>query len=136
MERMPAEVLHILFSQQDAMTLMVAIPQVCKRWRTLCQAMRNVHLDFSWCYEEKWDAWISIPVEALVGWRHTTFMLSSIGGSSHRAKIAGWKTGMCDLFPNTTSVTLAGEDVEDALLMALADKCPGSGTSTLLTATS
>ena len=36
-----------------------------------------------------------------------------------------WKTGLCELFPRTASVTMGGENVQDAHLLALAAKCPG-----------
>ena len=41
------EILCIVFSQLDAKTLMVSVPQVCKLWRALCQDIQDVHLDFS-----------------------------------------------------------------------------------------
>lgn len=45
---LPDEVVLIIFSNLDAKTLMVSIPQVCKLWRTLCQGIQDVRLDFSW----------------------------------------------------------------------------------------
>ena len=122
-ERIPPEVLLKVLSQLDGKTLMASVPQVCQRWRTACSAIRNVHLDFSWWKGGK------IPVEVLAGWRQTTFgkkaqrtkrMLRRGGGN-----IAGdvWKTGMCELFPRTTSITMVyRHGVEDSHLLALADK--------------
>ena len=130
-KRIPPEVLLKVLSLLDGKTLMVSIPQVCKRWRALCQDIRNVHLDCS-----LWKG--VVPVEVLAGFQQRSFVLSanagSCGGGSSSDAAAdedeegggGWKSGLCELFPRTTSVKMNGEnDVEDAHLMALADKCPG-----------
>ena len=42
------EVLCIILSQLDANTLMIVVPQVCKFWRSMCQELSGVHLDFGW----------------------------------------------------------------------------------------
>ena len=126
-ERLPPEVMLSVLSQLDSKTLVFAVPQVCKQWRALCQNIRNVHLDFSW------GRGVNVPVEVLAGWRQTPFILSAGGGVSTRvtrrssaaADAARWRTGLCELFPRTTSVTMRKTQVEDAHLMALADKCPG-----------
>ena len=129
-ERLPDEVLYIVFSQLDAKTLMVSIPHVCKLWRALCHDILEVHLDFSWWGEKDEDGDLEgkhVPVEVLAGWRQTPFMLSvdsdSTDGCAEEA--CGWKTGLCELFPRTASVTMGGENVQDAHLLALAAKCPG-----------
>ena len=41
----PPEVVLKVLSQLKGKTLMASVPQVCKRWRTLCQDIRKVHLD-------------------------------------------------------------------------------------------
>lgn len=90
------EILCIVVSQLDAKTLMVSVPQVCKLWRALCQDIQDVHLDFSW-----WRGIIAppgtvgdpkIPAEVFAGWRQAPL---TAGG--------GLKTGLCELFPRTTS---------------------------------
>eukprot|EP00729_Bicosta_minor_P032568 gene32568-biopygen30351 len=129
------EVLCIVFSQLDPKTLMVSVPQVCKLWRAVCQDIQDVHLDFSW-----WRGIITppasgggpkIPAEVFAGWRQAPL---TAGG--------GLKTGLCELFPRTTSVTMNGGynywygeiddiwmhdviDVTNAAVVALADKCSG-----------
>eukprot|EP00729_Bicosta_minor_P003038 gene3038-biopygen25855 len=134
-ERMPPEVMLKILSQLDGKTLVVAVPQVCKLWRALCQDIRNVHLDFSWC--------VTIPVEALAGLKQTAFVIRTRknierterklrrdsrggggGGAGNTAEV-GWTTGMCELFPRTTSVTMNSSRVNDAHLMVLAGKCHG-----------
>ena len=114
---LPNEMLLIIISQLDGKTLMVSIPQVCKLWRSVCQDVENVHLDFSWWREK--DKGNHVPVEVLSGWR-----LITVG-----ANRKGWKTGLCELFPRTTSITmqvgLIDEDPMDAHLLALANKCHG-----------
>lgn len=126
MNDLPDEIVCVFISQLDAETLMFIIPQVCKRWRALCQDVRNVHLNFS-----GWQG--AIPVQALAGSRQPPMMLDSISSDgSNSAKECGWKTGLCELFPHTTSVTMNGgrcpmrrcSTVEDAHLTALAEKCP------------
>ena len=126
-DRIPPEVVLKVLSQLDGKTLMVSVPQVCKRWRALCQDIRNVHLDFRW-----WRG--TVPAEVLAGWRQAPFTVggghaSSSGGggsSSSSAGGEGLKTGLCELFPRTTFVTMkGGNGVIDAHLMALADKCSG-----------
>eukprot|EP00729_Bicosta_minor_P032579 gene32579-biopygen23364 len=124
------EVLCIIFSNIDAKTLMVSIPQVSRLWRALCQDILDVRLDFSWWDEKDDDGHLEgkhVPVEVLAGWRQTPFMLS--GGDDGRTNggaegARGWKTGLCELFPRTTSVIIRDTAV-DAHLMALADKCRG-----------
>eukprot|EP00729_Bicosta_minor_P000622 gene622-biopygen24782 len=125
-DRIPPEVMLKVLSQLDGKTLMVVVPQVCKRWRALCQDIRNVHLDFRW-----WGG--NVPAEVLAGWRQAPFTVggghaSSSGGgsSSSSAGGEGLKTGLCELFPRTTFVTMKrGNGVIDAHLMALAGKCSG-----------
>ena len=99
------EVLCIILSLLDAKTLMIAVPQVCKFWRSMCQELDGVHLDFRW-------GWRKVPLEVFAGW------LAPDEG--RRA------SGMCALFPGTTSVAMRyRQEVEDAHLLALADKCRG-----------
>ena len=127
-DRIPPEVVLKVLSQLDGKVLMVVVPQVCKRWRALCQDIRNVHLDFRW-----WRG--NVPAEVLAGWRQAPFPVGGShasgrgggGGGSSSAGEEGLKTGLCELFPRTTSVTMKGgrHDVKDAHLMALADKCSG-----------
>ena len=131
-EWLPNEIMNIIFSNLNAKTLMVSIPQVCKRWRALCQDVENVHLDFSWWGEIDGLGFLKdkrIPAKALSGWRKTPFLSGSAGGGSRSSMKAArcWKSGLCELFPRTTSVTMGGEYVEDAHLIALAaDKfCTG-----------
>ena len=125
-ERLPNEVLHDILSRLDGKTLLVCIPQVCRRWRAVCQGIQGVHLVFSW-----WRGGVgTVPVEVLAGWKQTPFMLGAGSGggsiSSSMVNARCWKTGLCELFPRTTSVTMSGgNNVEDAHMMALADKCPG-----------
>ena len=123
----PPEVVLKVLSQLDGKTLMVSVPQVCKRWRTLCQDIRNVHLDFRW-----WGG--NVPAQVLAGWRQGRSTVGgghgggrSGGSSSSSTGEGGLKTGLCALFPRTTSVTTNGgvNEVTDAHLMALADKCAG-----------
>ena len=134
-EQIPPEVLLKVLSLLDGKTLMVSVPQVCHRWRAACAAIRNVHLDFSW-WGGLWED--RIPVEVLAGWGQTPFMIRTQKETQRTERmlrrgggvgnIAGnvWKTGMCELFPRTTSVTMwYGQIVEDAHLLALADKCRG-----------
>ena len=72
-ERLPNEVLHDILSQLDGKTLMVCIPQVCRRWRALCQDIQGVHLEFSW-----WKGGDgTVPVEVLAGWRQMPFVAGS-----------------------------------------------------------
>ena len=99
----------LFFSYLDAKTLIVAVPQVSKLWRAMCPDVQGVHLDLRWCNGE-------VPGEVLAGWPQTPFMLSGEG--------AGWKSGLCELFPRATSVTLKWGAAEDAHFMALADTCP------------
>ena len=120
------EVLCIVFSNLDARTLMVSIPHVCKLWRALCQDIPGVHLDFGWLGE-------GVPVEVLVG----SQLRPLAGGdgskqtnSSRGADAGGWKSGLCELFPYTTSVTIGPtfgdcNHLTDAAMLALADKCRG-----------
>ena len=122
-EWLSPEILSIVLSQLDAKTMMVSVPQVCKRWRNMCRDLKGVRLDFQW-----WDA--TVPVEVLAGWRLQRPLEGSGGGG--RAAPAGgeqqgnaWITGMCELFPRATAITmLPGHGVEDAHVIALA-KCRG-----------
>jgi hypothetical protein len=43
---MGARRLCIIFSLLDAKTLMLAVPQVCRFWRSVCQELDGVHLNF------------------------------------------------------------------------------------------
>ena len=124
-DRIPPEVVLKVLSQLDGKTLLVSVPQVCKRWRTLCQDIRNVHLDFRW-----WGG--NVPAEVLAGWRQAPCTVGGAhagnGGGSARSSAGGegLNTGLCELFPRTASVIMkGGHGVIDAHLMALADKCPG-----------
>ena len=127
------EVLCIILLLLDAKTLMIAVPQVCKFWRSMCQELDSVHLDFRWWGEKK------VPLEVVAGWRVLpTLAVAGCangggGGSAEGDEAAAddaapeeerWASGMCALFPHTTSVTMAYEQgVEDAHVHALADKC-------------
>lgn len=101
---------------------MVSVPQVCKQWRNMCRELKGVHLYFQF-----WDATV------LARWRLQRPLEGSAGGGS--AAPAGGEqqgdarvTGMCELFPRATAITmLAGHDVEDVHVIALAKchKCPG-----------
>ena len=125
------KVLCIVFSNLDDNTFLVAIPQVCKLWWALCQDIQDVHLDFSWWGEKnRWGILEGkdVPVEVLAGWRQMPFVAGSGDGGSTDGcaeKESDWKIGLCELFPRTASVTMGGENVQDAHLLALADKCPG-----------
>ena len=120
------EILYIILSLLDAKTLMIVVPQVCKLWRSMCQELHGMHLDFRW-----WRG--NVPAEVLSGWKQAPATVGGAhaggggGGSSSSAGGRGVKTGLCELFPRTTSVTMKGcpHDVKDAHLMALANKCPG-----------
>eukprot|EP00729_Bicosta_minor_P021480 gene21480-biopygen15386 len=96
-----------VLSQLDGKTLMVVVPQVCKRWRALCQDIRNVHLDFRW-----WRG--NVPVEVLAGWMQAPFPVGGShasgggGGNNSSAGEEGLKIGLCELFPRTTSVISSG----------------------------
>ena len=134
----PNEVLCIIFSLLDAKTLMIAVPQVCKFWRSMCQELSGVHLDF-----RRWKGMFlkrNVPLEVLAGWRVLPTLLTvegadgggdgadgggiAVGGEEQQE--GRWSSGMCALFPHTTSVTMADpQEVEDAHLLALADKCRG-----------
>lgn len=112
----PDEILHIILSRLDAKTLMITAPQVCKRWRGACQGVKDVHLDFSWYRDGR------VPLRALAGWRGRRMGVPAVCGVS----------GMCELFPRTTSVTLGlgvtenvQRGVKDAHLIALVEMCPG-----------
>lgn len=41
-EMLPDEVLNVILSQLGGKTLMVILPQVCKRWRAMCQDNQQV----------------------------------------------------------------------------------------------
>ena len=116
----PNEILCIIFLLLDAKTLIVAVPQVCKLWRGRCQELSGVHLNFRW--------WGKVPLEVFAGFRQTPFMdlMMSVGHEGDAARERVWNSGMCELFPGTTSVTmmdsLCRQEV-DAHLLALADKC-------------
>ena len=125
---LPPEILCLILFLLDAKTLMVAVPQVCKFWRSMCQELRGVHLDFRW-----WDG--PVPVEVLSGWR----ALDSVdggdgpendgdvtdGGQQQNGNMVG---GLCKLFPHTRSFTTGNGNkhaVKDEHLLALAEKCLG-----------
>ena len=130
---MQDEVLRIVLSYLDAKTLMIAVPQVCKFWRSMCQELDGVHLDFRWWRKKK------VPLQVVAGWRVLPTLLqmakgadsggdgpegdgAAAGGGAQQG--GRWASGMCALFPHTTSVTM--HEVEDAHLLALADKCPSA----------
>ena len=117
-DRIPPEVVLKVLSQLDGKVLMVVVPQVCKRWRALCQDIRNVHLDFRW-----WGG--NVPAEVLAGWTQAPFPVGGShasgrggggGGGSSNAGEEGLKTGLCELFPRTTSVTMKVEHNEGCTL--------------------
>ena len=128
-ESIPDEILLIVLSLLFGKTLMIIVPQVCKRWRKLCPEIKNVHLDFGW--------WIwKVPVEVLAGWRLQLEMplIAGGGGGGSAAAAAAeevgqqgegrWASGMCEVFPRTTSVTMGRRHaVGGAHVMSLAGKC-------------
>ena len=91
----PPEVALKVLSQLDGKTLFVSVPQVCKRWRALCQDIRDVHLDFRW-----WGG--IVPAEVLAGWRQAPFTVGGGhasgrgggGGGGSSAGEEGLKTGL------------------------------------------
>ena len=129
------EVLCIILSLLDAKTLLIAVPQVCKFWRSMCKELDGVHLDFRWWGEKK------VPLQVVAGWRVLPTLVAvgsadCVGDVSAEGDEAAagagaqqegrWASGMCALFPGTTSVTMGrGQEVKDAHLLALADKCRG-----------
>ena len=124
------EVLCIILLLLDAKTLMIAVPQVCKFWRSMCQELGGVHLDFRWWVGKK------LPLEVVAGWRVLPTLLTAGGadGGGDGAEGDGlspqegrWASGTCALFRGTTSVTMGGwwQEVDDAALLELADKCRG-----------
>ena len=124
------EVLCIILSQLDAMTLMIVVPQVCKFWRSMCQEFSDVHLDFRWWWRKK------VPLEVLTGWRVLPALLTTgvVGGDSCESGCGGggaqqkecWVSGICALFPHTTSITMCEQqEIKDAHLLTLAAKCRG-----------
>jgi len=124
----PDEILRIILSLLDAKTLMIVVPQVCKFWRSMCQELWGVHLDFRWWRRKK------VPLEVLVGW-WVLPALQNVGvadsGDSGSEGVGAqqeghWVSGICALFPHTTSATMGyKQEVEDAHVLALADKCRG-----------
>ena len=127
----PMELMVMILTHLDAKTLMVSIPQVCKLWRALCQDIQDVHLDFRWWGEKNSWGFLEgkdVPVEVLAGWGQMPFVAGGGDGGSTDGcadEEGDWKTGLCELFPRTASVTMGGYNVQDAHLLALADKCPG-----------
>ena len=127
---MQDEVLCIIFLLLDAKTFMITVPQVCKLWRNVCRAnLCDVHLDFS-CWGETEDNGFNgtmVPFEVLAGW--PLQLQTPLMAGAEQPGAAGeeqWASGMCEVFPRTTSVTMGGgQEVEDAHVMALADKCTG-----------
>ena len=146
-EWIPNEILCIILSLLDARTLMTVVPQVCKFWRSMCQELDGVHLDFMWWTREivqsdpanpgqqhgsTSPALIEkIPLEVVAGWRVADGAPSGAGADGTAAggreqQERRWTSGMCALFPRTTSVTMGGgQQVEDAHLLALAGMCRG-----------
>ena len=133
---MPDEILLKVLSLLFGMTLMRSAPQVCKRWRKLCPSIKNVHLDFSWWGEK--DEWgrfngKKVPLEVLAGWlqkMQTASIVDGGGGGGGAASAGGagggWTSGMCEVFPCTTSVTMGyGQGAKDAHVIMLANTCPG-----------
>ena len=45
-ESLPDELLLVVLLLLVGKTLMISVPQVCKRWRKLCPEIKNVHFDF------------------------------------------------------------------------------------------
>ena len=125
----PNEILYIILSQLDAKTLMIAVPQVCTFWRSMCQELDGVHLDFRW-----WGG--KIPREVFSGLREPLTAMGA-GDSAEGDGTAVYEGvqqegrsigGMLELFPHTTSVTMGykqQQKVEDAHLLELANKCRG-----------
>ena len=121
------EILRIILSQLDASTLMTAAPQVCRRWRHVCQDLGAVHLDFcalvktkiaSALYVNAKTSYVAVPLEAVAGWTSAVQLHAGSGG---------WVSGLCKLFPRTASVTMRNAQCaeEDSMMIALAEGCPG-----------
>ena len=105
-EVLPDEILLIVLSLLDDKMLMSIVPQVSKRWRKLCPQINNVHLNFSWVGRGK-----KVPFEVLAGWFQQQQMQTVDGGGGGGAASAGregWTSGMCEVFPRTTSITMGG----------------------------
>ena len=45
-QRLPDELLQMIFSRLDTETLLTAVPAVCRRWRAVYGQTRNVNLNF------------------------------------------------------------------------------------------
>ena len=112
-ELLPDEILCLVLSRLDPKTLMIAVPQVCRRWRRVCPCVRQVHLDFSGRKKQKEEG-PKVPVEALAGWPAPAVLAT-----------AGWRSGLCELFPLTTRISLCSTSVADAHVLAVASKCKG-----------
>ena len=102
---LPDEIVCLIFKELDVKTLLITIPQVCRRWRGVCQQLKEVHLDFRWTTREAW-----VPVSAIAGWRQDSYDRLGGGNSSADVTCGGaWVTGLCRLFPGATGVSLGHE---------------------------
>ena len=113
----PDEILLKVLSLVYGKTLMCAVPQVCKKWREMCIKIKNVHLDFTF-------KWKKVPPEVLSGFRSNHGIGGCAAASTTREE---WASGMCELFPRTTSITMVGRKHEVGVthMMALSNKCRG-----------
>ena len=112
-EWVPDELLCSILSLLDAKTLMIAVPQVCKLWRNTCQELAGVELDFNWRLPQ------GVPLLVLAGWPVLPVLQNAQTESQ-------WASGMCQLFPRSTSVTLGHHPgVTDAHVLSLAGSCTG-----------
>lgn len=106
----PSEVLCIILSLLDAKTLMFVVPQVCKFWRSMCQELRDVHLEFRSIYQWK----MIIPLEVFAGWQVLPTLQTE------------WVSGICALFPHTKSVTIDDcQGIGDEHIRELVNNLPG-----------
>ena len=123
---LPDEIMCLIFKLLDAKTLLINVPQVCRRWRGVCQQLKDVHLDFRWTTRD-------VPVSTLAGWRQDSDggdepigcgnCYACVKGGSHPCQ-STWVTGVCRLFPGATGISLGQEwgsdsHVEDDHLFSL-----------------
>lgn len=100
-ERIPDHIMCMVLELLDSKTLLISVPQVCKRWRIMCRGVR-ARFDFSW-----W-AYKAVPVEVL-------------GGLPPAYSSGGMRlSGLCQLFPGAVAVEFGyGQRVTDEHLIAL-----------------
>ena len=101
-EWIPDEILGVILAAlnyMDNKTLLVNVPQVCRRWREACKIVEGVHFDFmSW-------------------WTEKELLVSTLAGlPSH--------SGLCQRFPLVTHVNFGHmHGATDAHLEVLAGNC-------------